>query len=237
MGTGFTHRVLAEAAKGWFLADRRDQETDDPVAFYDEHGLNQQRAYEIVCLMVGSDAGEIQGSRRRKRNCRRPARKAVREIISNAAYSWDFLLKPHLRAPDQPETKIDVVYGEAKGRLEIAAKAIRSIGLLEAVAQHTAEAFVWPAPFTIGNAILRLPQRALGLSDSQTHRVLRTGRRLRGALSRLWRSAGRRREERVPQERGPEEEVEVIYGVAERARSARRSILSKVVRGSSSMKA
>jgi Putative metallopeptidase len=27
----------------------------DKVAYYDEHWLNQQRAYQIVCLMVGSD--------------------------------------------------------------------------------------------------------------------------------------------------------------------------------------
>jgi Putative metallopeptidase len=55
VGSDFSHCVLTEAAKGWFLADRRDQKTGDNVAFYDEHGLNQQRAYEIVCLMVGSD--------------------------------------------------------------------------------------------------------------------------------------------------------------------------------------
>jgi Putative metallopeptidase len=42
-----------------------------------------------------------------------------------------------------------VVYGEAKGRLEVAAQALRSIQLLETVAEHTAEAFAWPAPFTL----------------------------------------------------------------------------------------
>jgi Putative metallopeptidase len=54
-GSNFSHRVLTEAAEGWFMADRRDQKAGDPVAYYDEHGLNQQRAYQIVCLMVGSD--------------------------------------------------------------------------------------------------------------------------------------------------------------------------------------
>jgi hypothetical protein len=55
VGSDFSHRVLTNAAKGWFLADRRDKAAGDVVAFYDEHGLNQQRAYHIVCLMVGSD--------------------------------------------------------------------------------------------------------------------------------------------------------------------------------------
>jgi hypothetical protein len=28
------------------MADRRDQKTSDKVAYYDEHGLDQQRAYQ-----------------------------------------------------------------------------------------------------------------------------------------------------------------------------------------------
>src|SRR6202042_2660548 len=55
IGSTFTQRVLSDAAKGWFLNDRRDVATDATVAFYDEHGLDQQRAYQIVCFMVGSD--------------------------------------------------------------------------------------------------------------------------------------------------------------------------------------
>jgi Putative metallopeptidase len=49
MGSDFSHSMLADAAEGWFLADRRDQKTGDEVAFYDEHGLNQQRAPIISC--------------------------------------------------------------------------------------------------------------------------------------------------------------------------------------------
>ena len=58
-------------------------------------------------------------------------------------------LKAHLRSPDQPKTKIDVDYGDAKGNLAVAAQVLRSIGLLETVSEHTAEAFAWPAPFTL----------------------------------------------------------------------------------------
>jgi hypothetical protein len=59
------------------------------------------------------------------------------------------VLKPHLRSPDQPKTKIDVVYGEGKGPLEAGARALRSVMLLETVAERTADALVWPAPFTL----------------------------------------------------------------------------------------
>ena len=56
MGSDFSHRALVDAAEGWFFAARRDQKTGQRVAYYSEHGLNEQRAYQIVCIMVGSDA-------------------------------------------------------------------------------------------------------------------------------------------------------------------------------------
>jgi hypothetical protein len=94
VGSDFSHRVLIEAAQGWFLADRRDRKIGDRVAYYDEHGLNQQRAYEIVCLMVGSDedkfkdlAKETKLPEERQDTCAGD--------YSNAAYSWDLVLKPH----------------------------------------------------------------------------------------------------------------------------------------------
>ena len=59
------------------------------------------------------------------------------------------VLQPHVRAADQPETKIDVVYGDAKGKLEIAAQMARSIRLLDGVAARSSELVVWPAPFSL----------------------------------------------------------------------------------------
>jgi Putative metallopeptidase len=148
VGSDFSHRVLTEAAKGWFMADRRDQKTGDRVAYYDEHGLNQQRAYEIVCLMVGSDqdkfkdlAAETKLPEARRDSC-------VGDY-SNAAYSWDLVLKPHRRAPDQPETEIDAFYGQAEGRAKIAQQVARSIRLLQTVAEHVANDIAWPMPFTL----------------------------------------------------------------------------------------
>jgi Putative metallopeptidase len=63
--------------------------------------------------------------------------------------SWDMVLKPHLRTPDQPKTKIDVVYGKADGKLDTVAQGLASIMLLEGVADRMADVFVWPSPFTI----------------------------------------------------------------------------------------
>jgi len=148
VGSDFSHRVLAEAAKGWFMADRRDRKTGDKVAFYDEHGLNQQRAYQIVCLMVGSDEDKFKDLARETK-LPESRQDSCAGDFSNAAYSWDLLLKPHRRSPDQPKTKIDVVYGPADGRAAIARRVATSIHLLDSVAEHSAEEFAWPAPFAL----------------------------------------------------------------------------------------
>ncbi len=167
VGSDFSRRVLTEAAKGWFLADRRDQKTGDKVAYYDEHGLNQQRAYQIVCLIVGSDekkfkdlATETKLPEERQDSCAGD--------YSNAAYSWDLVLKPHRRAPDQPRTKIDVVYGPAEGKAATAQQVARSIRLLETVAAHAADDFAWPMPFTLQMQSCGYPNARWDLS---THKL------------------------------------------------------------------
>jgi hypothetical protein len=167
IGSEFSHRVLTEAAQGWFMADRRDRDTGDKVAFYDEHELNQQRAYQIVCLMVGSDvdmfkelALETKLPESRQDTCAGD--------FSNAAYSWDLLLKPHLRAPDQPKAEIGAVYGPAEGRNARARQVLSSVRLLETVAEHIADQYAWPADFSLEMASCGFPNARWEL---QTHKL------------------------------------------------------------------
>ncbi len=148
IGTSFSQRVLADASQGWFLSDRRDQQTGAKPLYYDEHNLSPQRAYWVVCLMVGSDpakfkslADETKMPESRQQRCK--------EDYAKASRSWDMVLKPHRRAPDQPETKINVVYGDAQGDFEIFAQSFRAVRILETVAARAASDYVWPAPFTM----------------------------------------------------------------------------------------
>src|SRR6266850_2514606 len=39
IGTSFTQRVLGEASTGWFLHDRRDQQTGEKPLYFGEHNL------------------------------------------------------------------------------------------------------------------------------------------------------------------------------------------------------
>jgi hypothetical protein len=148
MGSEFSYGVLVQAAKGWFLSAERDEEKGNVLAFYDEHGLDRQRAYQIVCLMVGSDpdrfkalADWVKMPDSRQETCQGD--------YSNASYSWDLVLKPHRRAANQPKIKIETIYGEGKGRPDVSARSFRAIRLLEIVAERAAEEYVWRAPFKL----------------------------------------------------------------------------------------
>ncbi len=149
LSSGLPDRVIGESVKGWFLSDQRNRDNGDGVAYYDEHNLDQERAYRIVCLMVGTGEDKYQ---RLAAATRLPKERqdSCAGDFSTASNSWDMALKPHLRRPDQPKTKIDVVYGVANGgKLEAVAQALRSMMLLEAVAERMADTYAWSAPFGI----------------------------------------------------------------------------------------
>src|ERR1043166_2295244 len=55
MATDVSDGVLVAATKGWFLDAERNQKENIAVPYYDAHSVDKVRAYQIVCLMVGSD--------------------------------------------------------------------------------------------------------------------------------------------------------------------------------------
>jgi hypothetical protein len=148
IATGFSERVLTDASQGWFLNSRRDEQTGAKPLYYDAHDLSPQRAYEAVCLMVGSDpvkfkhlADDAKMPDTRQQSCKRDYEKALR--------GWNMVLAPYLRAPGQPETKINVVYGDAEGMFAPFARAFKELRILETVAERSASLSAWPASFTL----------------------------------------------------------------------------------------
>jgi Putative metallopeptidase len=148
IGSSFSQRVLANASQGWFLSERRDEQTRAKPLYYDQHDLSPQRAYWIVCLMVGSDpakftklADDAKMPESRQQSCKQDYGKALR--------SWDMVLAPYRRSPDQPETKISIRYGEAEGNFAVFARSFRAMRILETVAERSASTYMWSAPFTL----------------------------------------------------------------------------------------
>jgi hypothetical protein len=98
--------------------------------------------------MVGSDPAKFKGladgikmPQERQASCQKDHAKTM--------WSWETVLQPHLRVPDQPQTKIDVVYSDAPAPLAGFARSFRTVRILETVAQRSAADFAWPVPFTL----------------------------------------------------------------------------------------
>lgn len=144
LNTGLSDRVLAQSARGWFLSDKRNQDQGIKTVFYDEHGLDRQRAYNIVCLMVGGNPDKFsnladltQMPQERQGTCQGD--------FSNASWSWNKVLEPHIRAANKPKAKITVTYGDS-GPYGLFEKGIRRTQFLETLAAHLADRYVWRGP-------------------------------------------------------------------------------------------
>jgi len=148
MKTEFTHRTLVNATKSWLIADRRSREAGEPMVFYDVHGLDLQRAYNIVCLMVGSDpdlfedlANEVNLPDERRDSCAGD--------YSNASWSWNKALQPFVRKADQERAKYEITYSKAEGSLDIFEKSFRATGMMERVSTLMSDHYAWRKPFAI----------------------------------------------------------------------------------------
>ena len=147
MKNEFSERVLTQATKGWFYGDRRDRMELTPVVYYDAHSLSRQRAYQIVCYMVGSDPEKF-APLADETNLPEERRSTCQGDFSNADWSWNKVLKDHKRTT-QPKTEISVRYREPAAGFEPLAKAMQSTHLLETVAQRISETYALRAGFTI----------------------------------------------------------------------------------------
>jgi len=192
MGSTFSERVLEEAAKGLALSAKHDKKEGNALAFYDEHGLDPQRAYNIVCFMYGSNPEKY---KQLANNTKLPEerQKSCVYDYKNAAWSWDEMLKTHLRAADQPKVEIKIKYEENK-KYSAQAHILRAMGLLEMLAEHAANRWAWPHPLTVearscGMANARWRQRTLTLCYELVDEFIEFYLRYSKTLPRKYRAA------------------------------------------------
>ena len=91
--------------------------------------------------------------------------------FSNASWSWEQVLKPHMRKPDDPKTKIAVNYADP-GEYATLAELGRKLQILESVAEWLSEDFAWKRPITLEMQQCGQPGRAMGAGHQETHRLL-----------------------------------------------------------------
>jgi len=165
MGDSFSDRVLTQSARGWFLSDRRNQKDKVKMVFYDEHGLDRQRAYNIVCLMVGSDPEKFEHLAEMTKLP--PERRGTCQgDYSNASWSWEQVLKPHLRGEGQPKTEIAVTYRDS-AQYAFFVDGLRKLQLLEQVANHLSDRYVWRRPIALEAAECGEPAARWDLSTQK----------------------------------------------------------------------
>jgi Putative metallopeptidase len=148
IGDRYADRVLINAATGWFYSDRRNRQDRVRMVYYDEHGIDLQRAYNIVCLMVGANPERFSGL---ADEARIPEERqgTCQSDYSNASWSWNKVLEPHRRKPEQPKTEIKAVYGPAEKELAIFKQAASRMKILETVAGLLSDQYVWRKPISL----------------------------------------------------------------------------------------
>jgi Putative metallopeptidase len=141
----FSINVLVQAARGLFLSDRRDRKQREELDFSDAHGLDRQRAFQIICLMVGSNqeqfkelANWVRMPRDRQRNCAND--------YEDAKYAWHSLLESHRHADGQPTATIEIAYEPGQSNLERYARSFQSVALLEALSDYASSRYALPRP-------------------------------------------------------------------------------------------
>jgi putative metallopeptidase DUF4344 len=124
--------LLTNAMVGWFLIS--DENYDDLI-FYDEHDLDQQRGYRMLCLMVGADedafmelAQDLGLPEDRIETCGFD--------YDQTAESWEFATEPFVRDEETPAGKIRVVHEDAPGNLAVFSLFLKESELMEQVAKE-----------------------------------------------------------------------------------------------------
>lgn len=132
-GTPKADQTLADAAHGWLLSGIAHNSKIRDEDLYGNHSLDRQRAFQIVCLMVGSNdtafrplANQYAIDRDRQSTCADDYRTIDRSLAGLLGGG-----KKHGRG-----TKVSVTYHPVSGWLKPAADAFRASGVFDQVARE-----------------------------------------------------------------------------------------------------
>ncbi len=124
--------AVEDWANVWFLSAGAKEDEED-VAFWDSHGLDEQRAYSTVCLMVGKDAKRFQDFAASIDYPEYRAQECLGEYQSQLQ-SWEKVLKPH-EAGKNDKTKFNITYAPTRDpQLAYFRDIIKNAGVMEMVA-------------------------------------------------------------------------------------------------------
>ncbi len=126
------HQALKDSALGWKLENEAFGGATEPSDFYDKHSLDLQRAYQIVCMMVGQDRDTFY-STAQEWGIDRIRQAACKEDYQQVSRSLERLLTPHLNTGLRAD--VSIRYDRAGANMSLAYKTLRDSRLLESVAE------------------------------------------------------------------------------------------------------
>lgn len=139
--TDFANQALRDSADGWYLSEYAKGDEFEDSDFYDEHSLDLQRSYAVVCLMVGAKPelfGEV--AEEYEIDAERQARCSL--DYQQAVSSWVQLLDPHL-IKDKAGASINFRY-ETDPDFQDIADYLQQEEFLENAAQSLVNSYVLP---------------------------------------------------------------------------------------------
>ena len=142
-----SYNALIDAADGWYYnAVKSTGSGVEEFSYYDEHSLDIQRAYAMVCLMVGMDP-EAFGETADNYELDADQQESCGYTFQQSLDAWMTLLGPHETSDENVSAPIEVIYEDA-GDYEDFAQALKDRGILEHAAQLITESYALPGPVT-----------------------------------------------------------------------------------------
>jgi hypothetical protein len=137
--------TLVDSAEGWYMsAQTTTGEGVEDLMYYDEHSLDIQRAYAVVCMIVGAEpemfaeiADSYEMDQERQEDCG--------PVFGQAEDAWMTLLEPHMTETPGPE--IEITYDDP-GEYQHIADALKERGVIEGLAELIRNSFTLPGPVT-----------------------------------------------------------------------------------------
>lgn len=136
---------LIDAVDGFFLSARVKRQNNSERLFFAGHGLDEQRAYEVACLMLGNDADaftELADSI----NLPADQRQRCPSAYALARSSWMTVLEPHtggwLNRPSKDA--VTYAYGKTSTASASAKTILQDAQVLEAAADFLGQKYVFP---------------------------------------------------------------------------------------------
>lgn len=138
--------TLNDVADGWYYsAEQTTGQGIDDLAYYDDHSLDIQRSYAVVCMMVGAnkqafaDTADVY-------NLDADQQDDCQGTYQQADRAWKTVLSPFYA--DKPGRKIPVTYADPGSYAQFADE-LKSRKILESLADYLRTTFRLPGPVSI----------------------------------------------------------------------------------------